>query len=137
MKIKLTIGELISIYRTRKGLTQKDLGKIVFGDLKTPNVKVKKIEKGQQTPKSEELEKIADALDQPLEVFFPREIDYSPDENKNKEEGYYINKKIDRLCPQFPKYIEAINSLAEVDGMEIIANIMEKMCSEFVSKKKT
>lgn len=59
--IKLTIGETIMILRNRAKLSQQELGCLAFkNELKTPNVKIKKIEKGQQPPTKDDIKKITD-----------------------------------------------------------------------------
>jgi transcriptional regulator with XRE-family HTH domain len=138
-EIKLTTGELIMFFRNRKEMTQEALGRILFGDLKTPNVKIKKIEKGQQQLDKEDIEKTADVLGVTPEILqFGKivvpQINHAADAaKKEKESDYRITKKIDSVCPNLSTYLKAINSMAEVDDMDLMLRILKKMCAEILS----
>jgi len=56
--MNLKQGELIALYRTRRGWTQKMLGEKLFPGLSAPHVKMRKIEAGLQKPTPEELKAI-------------------------------------------------------------------------------
>jgi hypothetical protein len=138
-EIKLTTGELIMFFRNRKEMTQEALGRILFGDLKTPNVKIKKIEKGQQKLDKEDIEKTADVLGVTPEILQHGKI-VAPQINnaadavrKEKESDYRITKKINDVYPNFSTYLKAINSMAEVDDMDLMLMILKKMCTEILS----
>ena len=140
-EMKLTTGEMIMLFRIRKGLTQKQLGDIVFKDLQTPNVKVKKIEKGQQKIDERDLEQIAEILEVPIEILqYGKIITALPGQIINletrKEEGYRISKKIKQIFPEFPNYLQAFNSMAKIDAMDLLAKILQKMCKEILSATK-
>ncbi len=138
-ELKLTVGELISIFRNRKGLTQAELGEMVFTDLQTPNVKVKKIEKDQQRPTNEEVRKIAKALDVEPEFIMQSKLCVIPSEKDRKREGYEyrISGKVKLACPNFSTYLQAINSMAKVDDIEVMMIILKKMCKEILSGSST
>lgn len=55
-------GDMIRKYRTEKGLTQKKLGELCG----IADSNIRKYESGNQNPKIETLQKIADALDIPV-----------------------------------------------------------------------
>jgi transcriptional regulator with XRE-family HTH domain len=134
-ELKLTVGELISIFRNRKGMTQAELGEIVFKDLQSPNVKVKKIEKDQQRPTNEDVIQIAKALDVEPEFIMQSKLYVIPSEKDRRREGYEyrISGKVKLACPNFSTYLQAINSMAKVDDIEIMMIILKKMCKEILS----
>jgi transcriptional regulator with XRE-family HTH domain len=140
-ELKLTTGEMIMLFRIRRGLTQKQLGDIVFKDLQTPNVKVKKIEKGQQRIDEQELKKIAEVLEVPLEILqYGKIITALPGQTINletrKEGGYRISKKVKQVFPEFPTYLQAVNSMAKIGEMDLLTKILQKMCKDFLSATK-
>jgi transcriptional regulator with XRE-family HTH domain len=138
-EIKLTTGELIMFFRNRKEMTQEALGRLLFGDLKTPNVKIKKIEKGQQQLDKEDIERTAEVLGVTPEILqygkiiAPQINDAADAARKEKESDYRITKKIDSVCPNLSTYLKAINSMAEVDDMDLMLRILKKMCAEILS----
>jgi transcriptional regulator with XRE-family HTH domain len=136
-EIDLTTGELISFFRNRKGFTQAELGKIVFDDLQTPNVKIKKIEKNQQQPTEEDIKKIAEALGVTPEILKYGKITmpliHDNTANAKEREGEYsITKKIKTVCPNFETYLQAINSMAKINDMDLMLRILKKMCTEIL-----
>ena len=140
-EMKLTTGEMIMLFRIRKGLTQKQLGDIVFKDLQTPNVKVKKIEKGQQKIDEQDLEKIAEVLEVPMEILqYGKIITALPGQIINletrKEVGYRISKKVKQIFPEFSTYLLAFNSMAKIGEIDLLKKILQKMCKEILSATK-
>lgn len=140
-EMKLTTGEMIMLFRLRKGLTQKQLGDIVFKGLQTPNVKVKKIEKGQQKIDEQDLEKIAEVLEVPVEILqYGKIITALPGQIINletgKETGYRISKKVKQIFPEFSTYLQAFNSMAKIGEMDLLIKILQKMCKEILSATK-
>lgn len=76
-------GDMIRKYRTEKGLTQKKLGKLCG----IADSNIRKYESGNQNPKIETLQKIADALDIPVNRLLAGKI-ISRDELKEKLSEY-------------------------------------------------
>ena len=76
-------GDMIRKYRTEKGLTQKKLGELCG----IADSNIRKYESGNQNPKIETLQKIADALDIPVNRLLAGEI-ISWDELKEKLSEY-------------------------------------------------
>jgi hypothetical protein len=52
---------------------------------------------------------------------------------KEKESEYRITRKIETACPNFSTYLQAINSMAQVDEMDLMLRILKKMCTEILS----
>lgn len=76
-------GDMIRKYRTEKGLTQKKLGELCG----ITDSNIRKYESGNQNPKIETLQKIADALDIPVNRLLAGKI-ISRDELKEKLSEY-------------------------------------------------
>lgn len=76
-------GDMIRKYRTEKGLTQKKLGELCG----IADSNIRKYESGNQNPKIEMLQKIADALDIPVNRLLAGKI-ISRDELKEKLSEY-------------------------------------------------
>ena len=76
-------GDMIRKYRTEKGLTQKKLGELCG----IADSNIRKYESGNQNPKIETLQKIADALDIPVNRLLAGII-ISRDELKEKLSEY-------------------------------------------------
>ena len=76
-------GDMIRKYRTEKGLTQKKLGELCG----IADSNIRKYESGNQNPKIETLQKIADALDFPVNRLLAGKI-ISRDELKEKLSEY-------------------------------------------------
>ena len=76
-------GDMIRKYRTEKGLTQKKLGELCG----IADSNIRKYESGNQNPKIETLQKIADALDIPGNRLLAGKI-ISRDELKEKLSEY-------------------------------------------------
>ena len=78
-------GDMIRKYRTEKGLTQKKLGELCG----IADSNIRKYESGNQNPKIETLQKIADALDIPVNRLLAGKI-ISRDELKEKLSEYCL-----------------------------------------------
>lgn len=76
-------GDMIRKYRTEKGLTQKKLGELCG----IADSNIRKYESGNQNPKIETLQKIADALDIPVNHLLAGKI-ITGDELKEKLSEY-------------------------------------------------
>ena len=76
-------GDMIRKYRTEKGLTQKKLGELCG----IADSNIREYESGNQNPKIETLQKIADALDIPVNRLLAGKI-ISRDELKEKLSEY-------------------------------------------------
>lgn len=76
-------GDMIRKYRTEKGLTQKKLGELCG----IADSNIRKYESGNQNPKIETLQKIADALDIPVNRLLTGKI-INGDELKEKLSEY-------------------------------------------------
>jgi hypothetical protein len=66
-------------------------------------------------------------------IVAPQINDAADAARKEKESDYRITKKIDSVCPNLSTYLKAINSMAEVDDMDLMLRILKKMCAEILS----
>ena len=126
--MNLTTGELIKIYRCRKGLKHVDLGKICFSNLQAPHVKVRKLEAGIQNPSKEDLEVIADALDVTVKQLLPQDVDAGVSININ--EGLAIDEKAVKLFPKLKEFVQVINSVAKLGDPDIVALTVKRMLEQ-------
>ena len=109
MDIKQRLGKRIQSFRKFKKLTQEQLAEIIGIDV----VSLSKIETGRNYPASENLEKIARALDVlPYELFV-----FKKEEKDNKELVSKIKKNITFIRNDHKK-LSLINNIIE----EIITN---------------
>lgn len=95
-------GDMIRKYRTEKGLTQKKLGELCG----IADSNIRKYESGNQNPKIETLQKIADALDIPVNRLLAGKI-ISRDELKEKTLGIWS----DSSCTRHRRRTDCIGKL--------------------------
>ena len=121
--MKLKQGELIALYRSRKGWTQKMLGEKLFPELSAPHVKMRKIEAGIQKPTDQELEDISAELG----IYFD-EIDDNPD-----NEDFIVSREALEYFPKLKHYLESINLAAKIKDPELIKFTFKKM-EQYIKK---
>jgi len=66
-------------------------------------------------------------------IIAPQTNDAATAAKKEKESDYRISRKIEAVCPNFSTYLQAINSMAKVDEMDLMLRILKKMCAEILS----
>ncbi|MDX9789041.1 MAG: helix-turn-helix transcriptional regulator [Desulfobacterales bacterium] len=122
----LETGELIAILRNRAGLTQQQLGESVFGDaVANPNVKVKKIEKGQQAPTPDELKKMASIFKVKVNELTPTETDAT----------FILDNNLFEMFPEIRAYLQMLNEAAKANEKAIAASIITRI-AEIINDKK-
>ena len=112
-------GDMIRKYRTEKGLTQKKLGELCG----IADSNIRKYESGNQNPKIETLQKIADALDIPVNRLLAGKI-ISRDELKEKLSEYGLT----HLVPDTEEertVLENCNKLNETGKKEAAKRVEE------------
>ena len=112
-------GDMIRKYRTEKGLTQKKLGELCG----IADSNIRKYESGNQNPKIETLQKIADALDIPVNRLLAGKI-ISRDELKEKLSEYGLT----HLVPDTEEeriVLENCNKLNEAGKKEAAKRVEE------------
>ena len=109
-------GDMIRKYRTEKGLTQKKLGELCG----IADSNIRKYESGNQNPKIETLQKIADALDIPVNRLLAGKI-ISRDELKEKLSEYGLTHHV----PDTEEVLENCKKLNETGKKEAAKRVEE------------
>jgi transcriptional regulator with XRE-family HTH domain len=127
--MQLTQPEIILILRKRANITQAELGSKAFET--SPNsgrTKIKNIELGRQLATDNDLKRIAQCLDVPLEMFEP-----TPEHNDITadygEVGFLISQKVVDMFMNLRKYLEMLNEAADLGDSELIAYLAKKIAS--------
>lgn len=114
--MNLKQGELIALYRTRRGWTQKMLGEKLFPGLSAPHVKMRKIEAGLQKPTPEELKAIG------VELGIDFENVEAPDNG-----DFIVTREALDYFPKLREYLETINLAARISDPDLIKYTFKKM----------
>ena len=124
--MKLTQPEIIQILRKRAGFNQAELGSRAFET--TPNsgrTKIKNIELGRQLATDDDLKRIADCLDVPVERLQPKL------EEKEALTGkkVLISQKFVDMFPDFCNYLEMLEKAAEIEDPELIRYLAKRIAA--------
>ena len=124
--MQLTKPEIIQIMRKRAGLNQAQLGSRAFEtSLDSGRTKIKNLELGIQRPTEDDLERIAESLDAPIELFL---ADSDTDENTPKKaNGFLISQKIIDMFPDLGEYLEMIDKAARMDDTDLIDYLADRI----------
>ena len=124
--MKLTQPEIIQILRKRAGLNQAELGSRAFET--TPDsgrTKIKNIELGRQLATDDDLKRIADCLDVPVERLQPM-LEENEALNGKK---VLISQKFVRMFPDFYKYLEMIDKAAEIEDPALLRYLANRIAA--------
>ena len=125
--MRLTQSEIIQILRKRAGLNQAELGSRAFKTtLDSGRTKIKNIELGKQRVSEDDLRRIADCLDVPVEQLQP------PLKNQNLTAAQFnqdirISQKIVDMFPDLREYLEMLENASRIDDLELIAYLSKKI----------
>lgn len=135
----MTVGEKIKSLRKAIGLTQKELG----DRLGISEVQVSQYERGTRNPKTEQLKRIAEALNVPLDTFYQakvQELYMLWSENGSQQEYYSIEQKLNSVGFAFwgdlsegDLWIEYPDGTLEVTEEQLLA--LNSECDEFLRFK--
>ena len=126
-KMRLTQSEIIQILRKRAGLNQAELGSRAFKTtLDSGRTKIKNIELGKQRVSEDDLRRIAECLDVPVEQLQP------PLQNQNSDKVQYngeirISQKIVDMFPDLHEYLEMLENASRIDDSDLIAYLSKKI----------
>ena len=125
--MKLTQPEIILILRKRANITQAELGSRAFETTtNSGRTKIKNIELGRQLATDDDLKRIANCLDVPVEMF-----ESGPEYNEmfagDRAGGFLISNKIVDMFVNLRKYLEMLNEAAVLDDSELIAYLANKI----------
>ncbi len=125
--MQLTQSEMIQILRKRAGLNQAELGSRAFDtSMDSGRTKIKNIELGKQRVTDDDLKRIAQCLDVPLQQLQP-----SPDTDTINtarfKDGFLISKKVVDMFPELHEYLEMIEKASVIEDMELIEYLSQKI----------
>jgi len=134
--MQLTISETIQILRKRSGLNQAELGSRAFNKtMDSGRTKIKNIELGKQRVSDDDLKRIAQCLDVPLEKIQP-----SPENSKSvlaqSKDGILISKKVADMFPDLREYLEMLEKASMIDDLELISYLSNKIADIWRNEQK-
>ena len=125
--MRLTQSEIIQILRKRAGLNQAELGSRAFKTtLDSGRTKIKNIELEKQRVSEDDLRRIAECLDVPVEQLQP------PLQNQNSDKVQYngeirMSQKIVDMFPDLREYLEMLENATRIDDSDLIAYLSKKI----------
>jgi transcriptional regulator with XRE-family HTH domain len=125
--MRLTQSEIIQILRKRAGLNQAELGSRAFKT--TPDsgrTKIKNIELGKQRVSDDDLERMAQCLDVPLEQLQPPPQNQETTSTKLKN-GTLISQKVVDMFPDLREYLEMLENAFRIDDFDLIEYLSKKI----------
>ena len=134
--MRLTQSEAIQILRKRSGLNQAELGSRAFNTTTdSGRTKIKNIELGKQRVSEDDLRRIAQCLDVPLEKIQP-----SPKKTESasaKSNDYIlISKKVADMFPDLREYLEMLEKASMIDDSELISYLSNKIADIWQNEPK-
>ena len=127
--MRLTQPEIIQILRKRAGLNQAELGSRAFNTkFDSGRTKIKNIELGNQKPTDDDLRRIAECLDVPVE-----QLQLTPAGNEpssgNVKDGIRISQKVIDMFPDLGEYLIMIEKAAMIDDSDLIEYLSERIAA--------
>ena len=125
--MRLTQPEIIQILRKRAGLNQAELGSRAFNTtFDSGRTKIKNIELGIQKPTDEDLGRMAECLDVPVEQLQLQPEGEYPSSGGAKN-GIIISQKIIDLFPDLSEYLIMLEKAARIDDVDLIEYLSERI----------
>ena len=135
--MQLTQSEMIQILRKRAGLNQAELGSRAFKTtLDSGRTKIKNIELGKQRVSDDDLKRIAQCLEVPVQLLQP------PPGSKTIEaasstEGILLSQKVVDMFPELQEYLEMLEKAGAIDDVELIEYLSKKIAGIWQDGPKT
>jgi transcriptional regulator with XRE-family HTH domain len=135
--MQLTQSEMIQILRKRAGLNQAELGSRAFETtLDSGRTKIKNIELGKQRVSDDDLNRIAQCLEVPVQQLQP------PPGSKTIEaasstEGILLSQKVVEMFPELQEYLEMLQKAAVIDDVDLIEYLSKKIAGIWQDGPKT
>ena len=125
--MQLTQSEMIQILRKRAGLNQAELGSRAFKTtMDSGRTKIKNIELGKQRVTDDDLRRIAQCLDVPLQQLQP-----SPDTDTidiaRFKDGFLMSKKVVDMFPEMHEYLEMLEKASVIEDVDLIEYLSQKI----------
>ena len=125
--MQLSQTEIIQILRKRAGLNQAELGSRAFNTtFDSGRTKMKNIELGKQRVSNDDLKRIAQCLDVPLEQLQPSSADEKRSSGRFKD-GCLIPQKVVDMFPGLREYLEMLEKASVIDDLELIEYLSKKV----------
>jgi transcriptional regulator with XRE-family HTH domain len=125
--MQLTQSEMIQILRKRAGFNQGELGSRAFNtSLDSGRTKIKNIELGKQRVSNDDLERIAQCLNVPVEQLQAPETDQKAGPTKIKN-GALIPQRVVDMFPDLREYLEMLENAARIDDLDLIEYLSKKI----------
>jgi transcriptional regulator with XRE-family HTH domain len=135
--MQLTQSEMIQILRKRAGLNQAELGSRAFKTtLDSGRTKIKNIELGKQRVSNDDLKRIAQCLEVPVEQLQPPPGSKTIDAARFKE-GTLLSQKVVDLFPELQAYLEMLEKAAVIDDYDLIEYLSQKIAGIWQNGPKT
>jgi transcriptional regulator with XRE-family HTH domain len=125
--MRLTQSEMIQILRKRAGFNQAELGSRAFDT--TPDsgrTKIKNIELAKQRASDDDLKRIAQCLDVPVEQLQPSPQNHKTTSAKSKN-GAQISQKVVDMFPDLLEYLEMLENASRIDDFDLIEYLSKKI----------
>ncbi len=132
--MKLSLPEIIQIYRRRAGMNQGTLGATAFDtSFESGRTKIKNIELGRQKPTQRDVENLARALKLPAAALLPHATDMPWDPGRAFQPGIAVGEKTIERFPGLDAYLEMLNKAVLLRDEELIDYIAEKLARLFAN----
>ena len=127
--MRLTQPEMIQILRKRAGLNQAELGSRAFDtNFDSGRTKIKNIELGIQKPTDDDLLRMAECLDVPVEQLQLTLSGKEPSSG-NGQNGIWISQKVLDMFPDLGEYLVMIEKAAMIDDSDLIEYLSERIAA--------
>lgn len=125
--MQLTQPEIIQILRKRANLNQAELGSRAFDTtMDSGRTKIKNIELGRQRPTEDDLRRIGECLEVPVErLMAETAIKGMP--SGDWQGGALISPKIVDMFPGLGNYLEMLDKAAGIEDLELIEYLSGKI----------
>ena len=135
--MQLTQSEMIQILRKRAGLNQAELGSRAFKTtLDSGRTKIKNIELEKQRVSDDDLKRIAQCLQVPVQQLQP-----SPGNKKigavSSTAGVLLSQKVVDMFPELQEYLEMLEKAAVIDDVDLIEYLSKKIAAIWRDGPKT
>ena len=125
--MQLTQPEMIQILRKRASLNQAELGSQAFStNMDSGRTKIKNIELGRQRPTEDDLRRMAEYLEVPVEQLMAA-TDIKGGPSAIRQGGVLISRKIIDMFPGLGNYLEMLDNAAGVEDFELIEYLTGKI----------